>query len=251
MSRAGCLVSRAVFVLAVIVPCPAVAQEPAVSEGLVVADTVWIEGDAVVAGVPSVAYERFLVEGERLAVWVENEVEVGRPGLEGRPVPDATLGSVVARFEGSGVFAWPERPFVWTAPGSGLLVFGVNAYGAHEPRGGARVVVVPLGPVGTDAPGAFPPPLIELERVPQGVVARYADRPGFGVVPSTLSLTITTSRGVEYRIAPWVNTGSRDTFLPLPPPDIPLSPGVHALSATVQDWLGNAAPPAHLTFDTP
>lgn len=233
-----------------IVPGVAGAQEPVVRE-LVVADTVRIEGEALAVGVPSVAYARTLAVGERIAVWVENDVEIGRPGLEDRPVPDATLGAVVARFEGSGVFGWPERPFAWTAPGSGRLVFGINAYGAHEPRGRARVVVVPLGPPGSEAPLAFPPPSIELERVPQGIVARYADRAGFGIVPSTLRLTVTTNRGIEHQLAPWATPGPRDTFLELPPPGVTLPPGVHALSATVEDWLGNAALPARLVFDTP
>ena len=215
------------------------------------ADTLWIEGEAVTAGVPSVPYVRPLVTGEQLAVWVESRVDLSRPGAKARPVSEARPGAVVARFEGSGVFAWPERPFVWTAPGPGRLVFGINAYDVHEPQGRARVLVVPLGLPGSDARRAFPPPWIDLERVPRGVVVRYADRAGFGVLPSTLRLTVRTNRGVEHRLVPWTAPGARETFLPLPPPNLPLPPGVHELAATLEDWLGNAAPPARLAFDTP
>ena len=245
----GVFLASSLFALTAVAPTPSRGQEPIVAEG-VVADTVRIEGEALTSGTPSV-YTRYMVGGDRIAAWVENEVEIGRPELEGVPVPDARLGAVVARFEGSGVFEWPERPFVWTAPRTGRLVFGINASGIHEARGHARVIVVPLIPPGGAAFLAFPAPRIELERVPGGVLARYADRAGFGVVPSTLRIVLTTSHGVEHRLAPWTTPGDWDTFLPLPPPGITLPAGVHSLSATVQDWIGNAAPSARLTFDSP
>jgi hypothetical protein len=250
MIHAHGFVCLVVAVVALIIPDAAGGQEPTVIQGVVVADTVRIEGEALAAGVPAVPYDRTLATGEGIAVRVENEVVIGRPGIEARPVFDAPVGAVVARFEGSGVFAWPERPFVWTAPSPGRLVFGINAYGAHEPRGRARVVAVPLGSQGSGVARAFPSPLIELERVPQGVVVHFSDRAGFGIVPSTLRLTLTTSRGTEYRLAPWATPGEIDTFLPLPPPAIDLPPGVHTLSATVEDWLGNVSEPATIAFDT-
>lgn len=240
--------------LALAVPPQALAQEPSALAGAQEApavagsaDTVWIEA-AEAEGVPAVPYPRPLTAGEAVAAWVESDVAVGRPRLEGRPVGDAPLGAVVARFEGSGVFAWPDRPFVWTAPGPGRLVFGVNAYGAHEPEGRARVVLVPLT---GGAARAFPPPAIVLDRVAGGILARYADRAGFGLAPSTLRLTVTTNRGVTHHLAPWTDPGARETFLPLPPPSLALPPGVHTLSATVGDWLGNFAPAARIAFDTP
>jgi hypothetical protein len=249
MIRAHRLVTLVFAVVALSIPGAADAQEPTVNQGLVQADTVRIEGEALAAGVPAVPYDRTLATGEGIAVRVENEVVIGRPGIEARPVLDAPVGAIVARFEGSGVFAWPDRPFVWTAPSPGRLVFGINAYGAHEPRGRARVVAVPLGSQGSSVSRAFPPPLIQLERVPQGVVVHYSDRAGFGVVPSTLRLTLTTSRGTEYRLAPWATHSERETFLPLPPPAIDLPPGVHTLSVTVEDWLGNVSEPATIAFD--
>lgn len=192
-----------------------------------------------------------LAEGERVAVWVVSEADLGNPGATGRPVPDAPAGAVVASFAGGPPFAWPHGPVVWTAPQAGRLAFGVNAIADHDVSGSARVVVKPLGRLDSEAQRAFAAPAIALERAPGGAIARYRDRTGFGLAPTTLRFILTTSRGVMYHLSAWARPGERETFLPLPPPDLTLPPGVHSLTATVLDRIGNAAPSAEIAFDTP
>jgi hypothetical protein len=190
-----------------------------------------------------------LAGGERVATWVIERPEVGNPGATGRPVLDAPADAVVASFAQGRAFGWPDGPVVWTAPREGPLVFGLNAVPNHEIEGEARVVVVPLGVAESAAQQAFPAPMIELERAPGGAVVRYRDRGGFGLAPSTLSLTLTTSRGVTYHLSSWAQPGERETFLPLPPPEIPLPAGVHRLTATILDRAGNSARSGEIAFD--
>ena len=192
-----------------------------------------------------------LSAGERIAVWVESEVEVGNrdvgPGLVG----EVAVGDVIARFGSSGAFAWPAKPTVWIAPRAGALAFDVNAYPAHRAHGEAEVTVLRLGPLGAPPPPGFEPPLLQLERVPGGVRARWSDRAGFGVEPATLLFELTTSHGTLYRLDPWARPGPSEVTLGLPPPDLALPPGVHTLTATIEDRLGSASPPSTIRFDTP
>lgn len=205
----------------------------------VAADTVVLEAESP-GFVPAVS----LGTGESVVVWVEADVEVGARELGGRPVPDAEVGAVIARFGGSAPFGWPVEPTVWTAPGPGKLAFGVNGHAGHGMTGRARLVVV-----GLDAARArFARPSIELERVDGGLRARWADRAGFGVDRRTLSFTLTTARGTVYELGAWGPVGDREAILPLPPP-IDLPPGIHTLSATITDRLGNRARPATVAFD--
>lgn len=190
-----------------------------------------------------------LAGGERVATWVIERPGVGNPRATGRPVPDAPADAVVASFAQGRAFGWPDGPVVWTAPREGPLVFGLNAVPNHEIEGAARVVVVPLGAPESAVQRAFPAPAIELERAPGGAVVRYRDRAGFGLAPSTLRLTVTTSRGVTYHLSSWARPGARETFLPLPPPEIPLPPGVHRLTATILDRAGNSARSKEIAFD--
>ncbi|MBW3661052.1 MAG: hypothetical protein KY397_05390 [Gemmatimonadetes bacterium] len=207
----------------------------------VVADTVVVR--AASPGVnPAVA----LAAGESVAVWVARDVEVGEPGVGGRPVPDAPVGAVIARFGDSGPFAWPIEPTVWTAPAAGRLAFGLNGHAGHEMEGEAVLAVARLD-AGTLR--AFPPPAVELERVENGVRARWTDRAGFEVDRRTLAFRLTTSHGSVYALGSWVPAGRSQVFLPLPPP-VDLPPGVHTLAVTITDRLGNMAPPATIAFDT-
>lgn len=211
------------------------------------ADTLVLRADSVPA---RRTWSRPLEAGDRVVAWVEGRVRAGRPDAGGRPVPDAPAGAVVARFGSSAAFAWPVGRTVWAAPAAGRLAFGLNGRPAHELEGTARVILVPLGAEGSAAQSAFERPILALDRVEGGVRARYADRAGFGLVPRSLSLTLTTSHGTVYYLGPWVPPGARETTLPLPPPGIDLPPGVHTLTATITDRLGNVSPPASLRFDT-
>jgi len=192
-----------------------------------------------------------LAAGERIAVWVDSGVEVEERGAGPGPVGEAMVGEVIARFGTSGAFAWPRRPVVWIAPAAGALAFDVNAYPAHRARGAAEVAVLRLGPLGAPPPAGFERPILQLDRVPGGVRARWADRAGFGVEPATLTLELTTSHGTVYELGPWVRPGRDDVILPLPPTGLALPPGVHTLTATIEDRLGGESPPATIRFDTP
>lgn len=192
-----------------------------------------------------------LAAGERIAVRIESDIEVGNREIGPGPVGEAAVGEVVARFDDSGAFAWPPTPVVWTAPAPGTLTFAVNAHPAHRARGEAEITVLRLGPLGTPPPLGFEPPLLQLERVPGGVRARWSDRAGFRVEPATLVFELTTSHGTLYRLDPWERPGSADVTLRLPPPGLVLPPGVHTLTATIEDRLGSASPPSTIRFDTP
>ena len=192
-----------------------------------------------------------LAAGERIAVRVESEVEVGDRDIGPGPVGDAAPGEVIARFGSSGAFAWPEEPTVWVAPESGELTFDVNAYPAHRARGAARIEVLRLGGLDAPAPRGFEPPVLQLDRVPGGARARWSDRAGYGVEPATLLLELTTSHGTVYRLDPWVRPGPDEVTLPLPPPGLALPPGIHTLTATIEDRLGVGSPPSTIRFDTP
>lgn len=190
-----------------------------------------------------------MAAGEQVATWIPGAPEPANPGLVAGPVGDVPLGEVIARFQGGRWFAWPREPFVWTAPSPGELAFALNGWPAHGLTGAVRVIVVPLGSSRGRAREAFAPPVIALDRVDGGVRVRYTDRAGFGLDLKSLHFTLTTSRGVVFHLAPWVAVAERETVLPLPPPGIPLLPGIHSLGVTIEDRLGNATSPAVLVFD--
>ena len=192
-----------------------------------------------------------LAAGERIAVRVESEVEVGDRDVGPGPVGDAAIGDVIARFGTSGAFAWPAEPTVWIAPQGGALTFDVNAYPSHQARGSARIEVLRLGGLDAPPPPGFEPPIVQLDRLPGGARARWSDRAGYGVEPATLLLELTTSHGTVYRLDPWVRPGPAEVTLPLPPPGLVLPPGIHTLTATIQDRLGVQSPPSTIRFDTP
>lgn len=187
-----------------------------------------------------------LATGDRVVVWAENGVAVADPDAGGLPVPDAEPGAVVARFGGGPPFAWPERPVVWTAPATGRLGFGLNGREAHGMMGGARVLVTRLTP---EVAAAFPRPAIAIERAGRGVRIRWVDRAGFGVDRRRIAFTLTTAHGTVYRMGAWGPVEESGAILPLPPP-VDLPPGVHTLSATITDRLGNVSAPSTITFDT-
>lgn len=190
-----------------------------------------------------------LGHGERIAVWVEGRARAEDPGAAPVPVGEAALGEVVARFGGGRWFAWPREPVVWTAPGTGQLVFALNGHPSHRLDGDADVALVRLGRPGEAPPEGFAAPAVTLERTSGGIRVRYRDRAGFGLDVKTLRFVLVTSRGIRYHLAPWVPPGPGLTALPLPPPDIPLPPGIHTLSVTITDRVGTEAAPASLVFD--
>ena len=198
---------------------------------------------------PAVGNGPALTAGERIAVWIRGAARAGDPGAAPLPVGEAGPGEVVARFAGGRWFAWPRDPIVWTAPGPGRLEFALNGSTAHELDGTADVVVVRLGGPGDPPPAGFPPPWVGLERVTGGVEARYRDRAGFGLDPKTLRFTVETARGVRIQMAAWSPVGREATVLPLPPPGVPLPPGIHRLSVTITDRVGRDASPATIVFD--
>lgn len=191
-----------------------------------------------------------LATGERLVVWVENRVRIGRSRAGSLPVPEATAGEVVARFQGGARFAWPLEPVVWTAPRGGHLSFGLNGTAAHGMTGSADVIVARLGAGSSSAQETFAPPTLTLERTGGSVKAHYADRAGFGLDLAALRFTLITAEGATFHLASWVPAGAHETILPLPPPGVPVPAGVHTLEATITDRVGNDAPTATLTFDS-
>lgn len=211
---------------------PAVGERP----GGAVAD---LASDAAVA----------LDAGERIAVWVEGDVRVDDPDAGPVPVGEAAPGEVVARFGPGRWFAWPSQPVVWTAPAPGELVFALNGTPSHGLNGDADVTVARLGGHGEPPPAGFPAPAMSLERTAAGIEVRYRDRAGFGLDVKTLRFVVATSRGTVYHLASWAPPGSGATALSMPPPGIPLPPGIHTLSATITDRVGNEALPATLVFD--
>jgi hypothetical protein len=235
-------------VAATLVAAPARAQNSGAAEPRV--ETLVVTAEDASAGSRSAAAVT-LAAGERIAVRVENDIEVAAPDVGPGAAGDAAVGEVVARFGDSGAFGWPRTPVVWIAPDAGQLTFEVNAYPAHRARGEAEITVLRLGPLGAPPPPGFEPPLLQLERVAGGVRARWSDRAGFGVEPATLLLELTTSHGTLYRLDPWARPGPSEVTLGLPPPDLALPPGVHTLTATIEDRLGRASPPSTIRFDTP
>jgi hypothetical protein len=245
---------RLAFFLAMapaVVAVPARAQDgggaPLVEILVVPAAEAWSDPEPEPAASPAVT----LTAGERIAVRIESEVQVGDREVGPGPVPDAAVGDVIARFGSSGAFAWPERPTVWIAPAGGALTFDVNAYPAHRARGAARIEVLRLGGLDAPAPRGFEAPILQLDRVPGGARARWSDRAGYGVEPATLLLELTTSHGTVYRLDPWVRPGPDEVTLPLPPPGLALPPGIHTLTATIEDRLGVLSPPSTIRFDSP
>ncbi len=180
---------------------------------------------------------------------MEGKVRVANSGAGPGPVGEAPIGDVIARFEGGRWFAWPRERFVWTAPRAGELALALNGRSAHGIEGAVEVVMIRLGPLGSPARVAFEPPTITLDRVSGGVRARYADRAGFGLDSKSLRFTLTTAHGGLFHLGSWVTGGKRETVLPLPPPGVSLPAGVHKLTGTITDQVGNDAPPATLTFD--
>ncbi|MGH7563875.1 MAG: hypothetical protein ACREK5_05585 [Gemmatimonadota bacterium] len=190
-----------------------------------------------------------LAMGERVAVWVEGRAHADDPDAARVPVGEAGLGEVVARFQGGRWFAWPREPVVWTAPSAGELVFALNGRPSHRLEGEADVALARLGGSGERLPEGLAAPTVTMERTPEGIEVRYRDRSGFGLDVKTLRFILETSRGIRYHLASWVSPGAGATVLPLPPPDIPLAPGIHTLSVTITDRIGHEAPPATLVFD--
>lgn len=188
--------------------------------------------------------------GERVAIWTAGATYIERVEAGRGPVAEASVGEAIARFGSSGWFALPQHPFVWTAPQPGELNFAVNAYPQHKLSGEVAVILVRLGPRGSTVQDAFEPPLLAIERDSGGARVRYTDRAGFGLDLKSLSFTVKTADGPEYRMAAWAEPGPEAIMLPLPPPGIELAPGVHSISVTITDWLGNSSPPASMVFDT-
>lgn len=190
-----------------------------------------------------------LTAGERIAVWTRGAARADDPEAGPLPVGEAASGEVVARFAEGRWFAWPREPVIWTAPTEGRLDFALNGSTAHGLEGEAEVILVRLGGPGSAPPDAFPAPSVTLERVADGIEARYRDRGGFGLDTKTLRFTVETERGDRIQMAPWAPVGREATVLPLPPSGIALPPGIHRLSVTITDRVGRDAPPATIVFD--
>ncbi|MGH7556536.1 MAG: hypothetical protein ACREMD_01885 [Gemmatimonadota bacterium] len=190
-----------------------------------------------------------LAAGERIAVWVEGQARANDPHAAPVPVGEAAVGEVVARFGAGRWFAWPRKPVVWTAPEAGDLVFALNGHPSHRLEGEADIALARLGGPGEPLPEGFAAPTVTMERSPDGIEVRYRDRAGFGLDVKTLRFVLVTTRGIRYHLASWVPPGPSTTVLPIPPPDIPLAPGIHTLSVTITDRVGNKAPPATVVFD--
>ena len=179
-----------------------------------------------------------LAAGERIAVWVESDVEVGDPDVGPGPVGDAAVGEVIARFATSGAFAWPQRPVVWIAPSAGALAFDVRIPGA--PGRGEPSRELRLGSSGrrlrrVRATAPQDRPACRAEHVRSGPPSGSRGRPATLLPGSRPRTGVTTGS----RVRP----GPR-SHVPLPPPRSSGSPGCHTLTARSRQ-LGGGARPGH------
>ena len=68
-----------------------------------------------------------------------------------------------------------------------------------------------------------------------------------GYAPAAASALVTASGRAEIGTVTLARTGGTE----LPPPGLVLPPGIHTLTATIEDRLGTPSPPSTIRFDTP
>jgi hypothetical protein len=60
-----------------------------------------------------------------------------------------------------------------------------------------------------------------------------------------------TDAGERFVLTPYFGVNSGRAVLPAIPPGVVLPPGVHRVTATIADALGNVSPPATIFVDQP
>ena len=210
-----------------------------------------------------VFYPRPLAQGERLALEIEGTVDgLGPDSADGMPA-----GALVASFDGGPPFLMSMgsrarkdgRPaiahrLVWTAPAAGTLAFAVAQEEGRRLGGGYRVNVIEIGVLGDPRQAGFPRPWIRFaSRSPEGdfLELTYSDRSGYGLDRGTLKVFLDTERGERFVLTPYFTADSRGAVLAALPGDVDLPAGVHKVTATIGDMLGNVSPPAVVFVDRP
>ncbi|MFN2433360.1 MAG: hypothetical protein ABR599_11210 [Gemmatimonadota bacterium] len=195
-----------------------------------------------------------LEEGERVIVEVEGGVRGPASALAGGIRP----GALVGLFEAGPPFlvavpATEGTRLLWTAPADGRLAFAVEPAGAGELSGGYDLRITELGRRGDARQRRFPAPWIGfLPRTPDALVTlAFEDRAGFGLDRRTLKVFLDTERGRRFVLSDAFDIGARGARLTALPPEVVLPPGVHRVSATIGDALGNTSPPAMIFLDRP
>jgi hypothetical protein len=120
--------------------------------------------------------------------------------------------------------------------------------------GGYSVRVLPLGLRGGPRQRRFPAPWVTFtppSRTAAFLEVTYGDRAGFGLDRKTLQVILDTERGERFVLSPYFRTGSAGAVLPALPPELDLPPGVHRVTATIGDALGNVSLTAQIFLDRP
>lgn len=209
-----------------------------------------------------VPYPHELAEGERLLI-------EARGGIQG-PGPDSSgvipAGALVARFDGGPPFLvmGPTRSgeddrrqaarLLWAAPTSGRLGFAVAPGPSRGLTGGYSVGLIPLGRRGDPRQARFPIPWIAFVPRSHGgdfLEVTYGDRSGLGLDRKTLQVILDTERGERVVLSPYFRVDSEGAVLEALPPEVDLPPGVHKVTATIGDALGNVSAPAEIFLDQP
>ena len=195
-----------------------------------------------------VPYPVDLSPGERLLIGVEGGVEGVEPDPEGGIPP----GTLVASFAGGPAFAVAGRKLLWAAPAAGRLAFAIAQDAGRDLSGGYRVGILRLGPRGDPRQGRFPPPRLAFRprADSRGLLELvYEDRSGLGLDLKTLQVVLDLETGERLVLAPYFTPGPTGAVLPDLPPDVELPPGVHRVTATIGDALGNRSRPATIFLD--
>jgi hypothetical protein len=228
-------------------------------------DTVELVVPAATPPSEPVAYPRELGAGDRLLIEAEGDVVVEPPADDDVREPavrgDISRGALVAVFAGGSPFPIGREPLLWAAPAPGRLGFAVQGGESGRTRGGYTIRVIPLGPRGDARQRRFPAPVARfLPRREGGPLLELvlADRSGLGLDRGTLRVFLDTRDGERVVLTPWfeVNDGpegadSLDARLRTLPADAGVPPGLHRVTATVADALGNESAPATVYLDRP
>jgi hypothetical protein len=209
-----------------------------------------------------------LEEGERLVIEIEGEVR----GFRSDSLGGIAIGALVASFNGGPMFLMgptpelregiragdegrrnPGRTLLWTAPAPGSLAFAVAQDPAGSLSGGYRLRIESVGRRGDPRQGRFLLPTIafSLRTEDAFLDVTYADRSGFGLDRKTLKVILDSELGERVVLSPYFEPRPGGATLRRLPPHLRLPPGVHRVTATIADALGNVSPQAENFIDQP
>lgn len=190
-----------------------------------------------------------LAPGDRLVLESKGSVD-GFAADSSGAIPG---GALVARFEDGPPFLVGTGRLLWTAPRAGRLAFSVEQRGAGDVSGGYDVRVTPLGPPGDRRQRGFPPPTLRFLPASKAAVLAlaYEDRAGFGLDLRSLKVFLDTRDRRRVVLSPYFTVGSDRAVLRALPSDVDVPAGLHSVTATIADALGNVSAPAVVFLDRP